>query len=75
MATAQVSRASGRGREHTEPADRTEERDMAGKNKGGREVRKPKQAKKPKTSNANPSLFPTSERAAKDLPAKNRRAN
>jgi hypothetical protein len=38
---------------------------MAGKNKGGREVRKPKQDKKPKASVQTTAVIPTTVRAAK----------
>jgi hypothetical protein len=34
------------------------EREMAGKNKGGREIRKPKQAKKPKDAGVAPPIAP-----------------
>ncbi len=43
---------------------------MAGKNKGGREVRKPKQAKVAKASSSNNSPIPTSESVRKPRPAK-----
>jgi hypothetical protein len=43
---------------------------MGGKNKGGREIRKPKQAKQAKklktTTKATPSLSPSSQRLASD---------
>jgi hypothetical protein len=42
---------------------------MAGKNKGGREVRKPKQDKKPKASAA-PAIVAPATRAPKDRPSK-----
>jgi len=43
---------------------------MAGKNKGGREVRKPKQDKKPKASAASTPVIPPSAHAAKVRPPK-----
>ncbi len=38
---------------------------MGGKNKGGREVRKPKQDKKPKASTQSTSIVPPSAQPAK----------
>jgi hypothetical protein len=43
---------------------------MAGKNKGGREVRKPKQEKKPKASAQPTAIIPPSLRGAKVRPPK-----
>ncbi|MFN2519320.1 MAG: hypothetical protein ABR604_09835 [Jatrophihabitantaceae bacterium] len=43
---------------------------MAGKNKGGREVRKPKQDKKPKASTQSTSVVPPSAHPAKAKPSK-----
>jgi hypothetical protein len=43
---------------------------MSSKNKGGREIRKPKQAKNPQATNDSPTVIPTTERAAKVRRAK-----
>jgi hypothetical protein len=43
---------------------------MAGKNKGGREARKPKKDKKTRAASTTSVIPSTSHRAAKDQPAK-----
>lgn len=43
---------------------------MGGKNKGGREVRKPKQDKKPKGSAASTPVIPPSANVTKNRPPK-----
>jgi hypothetical protein len=43
---------------------------MSGKNKGGREVRKPKQAKKPKGLDPNATLMSKIEQTPKPRPGK-----
>jgi hypothetical protein len=43
---------------------------MSAKNKGGREVRKPKQPKKPKLTNGKPDFLPAAERTRKPRHAK-----
>jgi len=43
---------------------------MAGKNKGGREVRKPKQDKKPKQAAPTTAVVPPSARPVKTRPSK-----
>jgi hypothetical protein len=56
---------------HRESIAATKEPVMGGKNKGGREIRKPKQAKKPKTTvKPTPSLVPSTQRVAPNRPAK-----